>query len=205
MRAPLGPSTVTPPQEVPGQTLPSYPPDTSISLNGWVGPVSVPPPTPRRLSVPRWLLVASAAVLLLAASGTLTLVLIRTRGLEERIGAVQAADAGPSFKIDPESPASAVHHVALGGLPEEVEVYLDDTLHLERPLVVPGDEAARTLRILAEGFEPWEQVISVQEDILITPDLIPASDPVHKIRKKKSKKSRGKDRPRIDKSYPGLM
>ncbi len=186
-------------------SLASYPPDTSISLNGWVGPVSLPPPPPRRLRVPRWLLVSAAAVLLLASSSILTLVMLRTRGLEERVSAVQAADAGPAFNIDQQPAGPAVWDVTLVDLPEAAEVFVDDALHPERPLAVARDRGTITLRILCDGFEPWEQEIAVHADMQIAADLIPAADPVHKKKKKKSKKSRAADRPKIDKSYPGLM
>jgi serine/threonine-protein kinase len=187
-------------------SVPSYPPDTSISLNGWVGPVSVPPSRPRRLSVPRWLLVSAAAVLLLAASGILTLVIIKARGLEQRVSTVHAADAGPAQAVEPEPAGPAPWQVILVDLPDAAEVYVDGALHAERPLAVARDQGASTLRILCDGFEPWEREIALDRDMEIAPDLIPAADPVHKSKKKKkSKKSRVKDKPRIDKSYPGLM
>jgi serine/threonine-protein kinase len=187
-------------------SLSSYPPDTSISLNGWVGPVSVPPPAQRRFPVPRWLLVSAAAVLLLAVSGILTLVIIKAQGLEERARAVHAADAGPVRSVEPEPAGPAPWIVVLDGVPDEAEVYVDETLHVERPLVVARGQGTSTLRILCEGFEPWEREITLDDDIEISPDLIPSADPVHKSKKKKkSRKSRKDERPRIDKSYPGLM
>ncbi|MBW2260720.1 MAG: protein kinase [Deltaproteobacteria bacterium] len=189
-----------------GRSLFSVPPDTSISLDGWEGPVSAPPPRPRRLPVPRWLLVASAALLLLAASGALTLVLIKARGLEQRVSAVQAADAGPVQAVEPEPAVPEAWSVVLEDLPDAAEVYVDGALHPERPLAVARTRGASTLRILCEGFEPWEREIAIHADMELVPDLIPAADPVHKSKKKKkSKKTRAQKRPKIDKSYPGLI
>jgi len=191
----------------PEPSLPSYPPDTSISLSGWVGPVSVPPPVPRRFPVPRWVLVSTAAVLLLSVSAILTLVVIKARGLEERVSAVHAADAGPEREVEPEPAGPVPWNVALSGVPDEAEVYVDDTLHVERPLIVAPGQGTSTLRIQCVGFEPWERTIALDGDMELFPDLIPAADPVHKskTKKKKSRKSREDERPRIDKSYPGLM
>jgi serine/threonine-protein kinase len=201
-----GPVLPVPVNQASGSPL-SLPPDTSISLNGWVGPASLPPPRSGR-RVPGWLLVSAAAVLLLALTGTATFLVIKARDLEHQVGAVQAADASPVARISPQpaTPEPGVHALALEGLPEGAEVYVDGTLHPERPLIVEESADPRMLRIVAPGYETWVEQVAVTSDTSLEIQLTEVPGDVELDRKKSRKKSPGaKAKSRIDTSYPGLM
>jgi serine/threonine-protein kinase len=193
-------------------------PDDSISTIGWEGPTGV---RVRRMPVPGWAMGVGAAVVLAIAAGGTSLFL-KLRNVENGVSGVSVQDTQQATAAAEAPPT--IWKVAFENLPEGAEVYVDGSLHLERPVLVTYSAEPKMLRIEAKGYEPWEKAVAVYSDISVTLPLVatdagpvPADEAPSKtiIRKIPPSGEPGKVRidtqypgskesSRIDKSYPGL-
>lgn len=201
--------------------------DDSVSIEGWTGPASSMPPAmkPRR-HVRRWLMVASAALVLLGGAVGATL-FITSRLAGGSHESVSAADAGPARTATVPAPVQATttrfHELTLSGVPDSARVLVDGVLHPEKPLLLETDRDEVTIQVQADGFERWQRTLTVAADMTLDVSLVAVSedlDPAQmeedqtvqasarskKKSKKKKKKKKGKKKKstRIDTSYPGL-
>lgn len=69
--------------------------------------------------------------------------------------------------------------VKLEGLPERANVYVDDVIHPEKPVILQETQEPRMFKIEASGFKTWEKAVSVQSDVTLPIDLkpLPAEQP----------------------------
>jgi hypothetical protein len=65
-----------------------------------------------------------------------------------------------------------VWNVELEGLPENAEVYVEGTIHPERPIVIDGHKSPYKFRVEADGFLPWEQDVEVHSDLTLAINLL---------------------------------
>jgi len=61
--------------------------------------------------------------------------------------------------------------IELDGLPAEAEVFVEDVLHPERPLLLERSRDPRRMRITSNGYETWERDVAVISDAAITISL----------------------------------
>ncbi len=179
----------------------------SVSIEGWVGFASVPPPRPRARARRRWLLVSAAACGVLAVAAGTTAIIASHLGDSDRSGepGVSAADAGPSEATRSSAggmeAVDAVRYwkVDLGKLPQGASVWVDGVLHPERPVLIEVVEGSRSIRFEAEGHEAWERTVAVAADLALEV-VMAAADGKAKADEKGKK---GKKKSRIDTEYPG--
>jgi serine/threonine-protein kinase len=173
-------------------------------------------PPPQGRSWQRPVLLSALAVLLLAAAGTGAYLFRQTqlleslsRSLEARASSTSAPAAVPIAV--PGVPI--IRTLTLEGLVPGSLVYVDSTLHPERPLSIVHSPEPRTLRVEADGHETWERQVIIASDVAmsVSQNPIPPPETGKKAsRKKRSKKTETVEEPpeqdpsRIDKSYPGL-
>jgi serine/threonine-protein kinase len=173
-------------------------------------------PAPRERSWQRPVLWSTLTVLLLAAAGTGTYLFRQTRLLESLSRSIEARASSTSVPAAvpvavPEVPV--VRTLTLEGLVPGSLVYVDSTLHGERPLSVVESPEPHVLRIEADGHETWERQVLIASDVSMSVSQMPVAPPEPEKkhgRKKRAKKTEaieeppGQDASRIDKSYPGL-
>jgi hypothetical protein len=151
-------------------------------------------------------------VVVLAAASTCIFLLARARSLESMVHSVRvpAPAAAPGSGSAPDVPSA--WELSLPGLPEGAAVYVDSTLHPERPVVLDRGSAPRSIRIEAPGYDPWQDRIVVDSDLVLGVTMILTPPPADEPAKKPARKPRietGDAEPvpaepvRIDQTYPG--
>ena len=96
-------------------------------------------------------------------------------GTAERDG---AADQLGDVMSEIDAPAEPeLLSIALHGVPESARIHLDGELVTELPLRLQRGGDTHELRIEAEGFEPYQQLLSFQENGALTPLLRPVEAP----------------------------
>ena len=132
----------------------------------------------RRSSARIWVFLA--VLLLTTFSGVVTGLLMwgansEDHGNEEpRVAVASVPTNELEVEVDaaaPPSPEPDLVSIELVGLPVGASVFLDAELVLELPLKLPRDGPVREIRIEAEGFEPYRQLLTPRENRSITPDL----------------------------------
>jgi hypothetical protein len=137
---------------------------------------------------------------------------MKTRRLERAVSAA-AADPVPALVHEPvheEEPAAAPEPIALAleGLPGGAEVFLDGTLHPERPVRVPAGSVRGTVLVVAEGYENWEQEVALYADTSLVVSMTPLErEPGEEAAAGKKAGRPGKPgskTTKIDTKYPGI-
>jgi hypothetical protein len=91
-----------------------------------------------------------------------------------------------------------VWNVALKGLPEGAEVYVEGVLRLERPIALDGHKSPYKFRVEADGFLPWEQDVEVHSDLTLAINLLTPEEAAKiaaEAAKRKGKHKGGGDEP----------
>lgn len=137
---------------------------------------------------------------------------MKTRRLERAVSAA-AADPVPALVHEPvheEEPAAAPEPIALAleGLPGGAEVFLDGTLHPERPVRVPAGSVRGTVLVIAEGYENWEQEVALYADTSLLVSMTPLEQEPGEEAAAGKKAGRpgkpGSKTTKIDTKYPGI-
>ena len=177
-------------------------------------PTGSPVPLARRRMGPAWMLAAGVVLVVAALGAAAAYIYTETKRIEEKMIALATQpekEPTPEPVAEPEPPT---WKVSLKGLPDGAEVYVDGTLHPERPLTVAESDGPRGIRIEAEGYLFWERQVSVHGDLSIPVHMKPeppaeeeeSGKPLKKPGKKPGKKPDEKPgtKKKIDTVYPGL-
>jgi len=201
------------PHEVPtlgpdsGVSFPSIEAQRAWSATGSGRPPSVAPePIARRRMGPTWLLVLGVILVVAVLGGAAAYIYSKTKRIEEKMVAL-ATEPEESPPPEPMTePEPATWQVSLTGLPDGAEVYVDGTLHPERPVLVADAGGPRKFRIAAEGYVDWERQVSVHDDLSVPVHMKPAPPPGEEIVEKPGKKPEETPgtKKKIDTTYPGL-
>jgi serine/threonine-protein kinase len=207
---------------------PTLRPDAGVaSVDGvWsatgTGPQPSVPPAAGRRSFTGWIVAGIVVAVLAVTGGVAGYIYVRTTRIERQMADIAGAPATapPPVEETAGPPAPVFLRVDLAGLPEGAEVYVDGTLHPERPLHVAEGAGPREIRITAVGYEPWERQVAIHADLGLTVQM---AGIVHVEEeeeeegadrpKKPGRKDKGKepgevkpDKPsKIDTEYPGMQ
>jgi serine/threonine-protein kinase len=184
--------------------------DTDRTAPGWEG-MSGARAKPHR-SRALWTVLAVCLVVVAAGGGAVAAFFMKERAARSEQPAEERASEEKPPEETPVVTPPAWFTLDLEGLPEGAEVYVDDLLHPERPIMVARSDRPSALRIAAPGYEDWERQMDIAADIAMpvemTPLPPPAVEPARQAKKKKKKKKKnpvpkgsGK---KIDRTFPGL-
>jgi hypothetical protein len=104
----------------------------------------------------------------------------------------QGKEGIPSVDLNRESiHMPVVWEVQLGELPPGAEVYVEGTLHPERPLILQGHESPYLIRVEAEGYVSWEQKVQVHSDLVLSVPMLTYEEAAELAAKMAKKRAKG--------------
>jgi serine/threonine-protein kinase len=158
---------------------------TGVSTpTGWAGTQQ---PQKKSKSKAIVLIVVIAAVI--SIGGIVGLVLFMGQGAP----APQPAPVAPPVPTAPAEPAAPkVVTITVNGAPDGARIYFDGVLITVNPFNVKRGEVPQTLKVEADGHEPFELSLVPSADQLVPVALKPAAEPVKEPAKKKKKRKKKK-------------
>lgn len=82
--------------------------------------------------------------------------------------------------------------VEIAGVPEGADVYVDGTLHPERPIILLGENSPFTFRVEAEGHVTWKKPVAVHSNLTLTVPLITYEEAAAALAEAEARKGRKK-------------
>jgi serine/threonine protein kinase len=126
----------------------------------------------------RWIvpIAISLPLILLLAGGSV--MLFKYREIQKEISHALSAQKQKQKGAKPagvqEKPRR--HKVTLTGVPENASVYVDGVLCPENPVMLDAGKNGREFYIMAPGFVPWEKSVTIDGDITLAAEMIPAAE-----------------------------